>query len=217
MLQKNLVLILISFLTTSLYAQFNYTISEISPKVKQRMIKGLSYKENCPISIKDLRYLTMTYLNFNNESKIGEMIVHKDISKEIVLIFKELYSIKYPINKMQLVSDFKANDFESIEANNTSSFNCRKVANTSRWSKHTYAKALDINPIQNPYISRKGFISHKSSLKYKKRVHKKSLDSKDKAILLKNDAAVKIFEKYDWKWGGDWKTIKDYQHFEKRE
>ena len=214
--RKSAALIFVSFLSTSLYAQFDYSISKISPEIKQRMIKGLSYKENCPVPLKDLRYLNITYLDFNKENKIGELIVHKDISEETVLIFKELYFIKYPIYKMQLVSDFKANDFDSIEANNTSAFNCRKVANTSRWSKHAYAKALDINPIQNPYVSRKGFISHKDSLKYEKRVHKNQIDLKDKAILLKTDTAVKIFKKYDWKWGGDWKTIKDYQHFEKR-
>ena len=83
-----------------------------------------------------------------------------------------------------------------------------------KWSKHSYGKAIDINPIENPYISRKGYISHKASLTYRKRVHKKST-SADKALLLKNDKATKIFKKYGWIWGGDWSGVKDYQHFSK--
>lgn len=83
-----------------------------------------------------------------------------------------------------------------------------------KWSNHAYGKAIDINPIENPYISKKGHISHKASSKYRKRVHKASRGLSDKAMLLKKDKATKIFEKYGWKWGGDWRYIKDYQHFE---
>jgi hypothetical protein len=115
---------------------------------------------------------------------------------------------------MKLVSDYKGSDWQSIEADNTSAFNCRKATGSKHWSKHSYGKAIDLNPIENPYISRFGHISHKASQQYRKRVHKKQTAA-DKAVLLKNDKAVQIFKKYGWKWGGDWSGVKDYQHFSK--
>lgn len=216
---KNLIqktLLFTTLLSTSLFAQFNYNISEITTEVKERMVQGDSWRKGCPVSLQNLRYVQVNHLNFNGETVSGELIVHKDIAEEVVYIFEELYSIDYPVNQMRLVSDFESNDWESIEADNTSAFNCRPVTGKKKkWSKHAYGKAIDINPIENPYVSRKGTISHKESYKYKKRVHKKNTYA-DRAVLLKHDQATKIFKKYGWKWGGDWNTIKDYQHFVKK-
>jgi poly-gamma-glutamate synthesis protein (capsule biosynthesis protein) len=202
------------FLNNNLYAEYKSSILAIKPQVKQRMLKGNSWRNSCPVALKDLRYLRVTYRDFNGHSRSGELIVHKDVANEVTNIFEELYHIGYPIKKMNLVSKYKGSDWQSIEADNTSAFNCRKATGSKKWSKHSYGKAIDINPIENPYISRTGRISHKESLQYKKRVHKNS-KATQKAVLLKHDKAVKIFKKYGWKWGGDWSTIKDYQHFSK--
>ena len=145
---------------------------------------------------------------------MGEIIVHKDVAQEVKAIFAELYEIEYPIRKMRLVSEYKGSDWQSIESDNTSAFNCRKATGSKNWSKHSYGKAIDINPIENPYISRSGRISHKASQQYRKRTHKKNTAA-DKAVLLKNDKATKVFKKYGWIWGGDWSGVKDYQHFSK--
>lgn len=211
---KNLFLISTIFLTSLTANENPFKISLITPDIKNRMIEGNSFKKNCPVPLKDLRYLSIKHLGFDGNDKIGELIVHKSVASNVIKIFDELYDIKYPIYKMKLVSDYKADDWLSIEANNSSAFNCRPITGKkNKWSKHAYGKAIDINPIENPYISKKGYISHKDSLKYRTRKHEiKTL--KDNAILLKKDKAVKIFEKYGWKWGGDWITIKDYQHFE---
>ena len=214
MLKK--ILLLTSLTISSLFAQFNYQVSEITPSVQERMLKANSWRETCPVHLFDLRYINVNHLNFEGQTVSGEIIVHKDIADEVVNIFSELYEIGYPIRQMRLVSDFKANDWQSIEASNTSAFNCRPVTgNKKKWSKHAYGKAIDINPIENPYISRKGHISHKASWKYKKRVHRVNTYA-DRAVLLKHDKATKIFKKYGWKWGGDWRTVKDYQHFVKK-
>ena len=205
-------IIIITLLTLNVWAKPLSTISPITPQIKQRMLKGNSYKRGCPVPLKDLRYLHLKHLDFKGNTVIGEMIVHKDVSKEVVKIFDALYAIGYPIHKMKLVSDYKGSDWQSIEADNTSAFNCRKATGSKHWSKHSYGKAIDLNSIENPYISRKGRIVHKASLKYRKRVHKNNT-SADKAVLLRNDKATKIFKKYGWKWGGDWSRVKDYQHF----
>ena len=212
---KKTILLLSTLFTTSLLAQFNANISEITPDIKERMIKGDSWRKGCPVSLQNLRYLQMTHLNFEGQTSMGEMIVHKDVADEVVFMFEDLYKMNYAINKMHLVSDYDANDWQSIENDNTSAFNCRRATGKKTWSKHSYGKAIDINPIANPYISKTGYISHKASYKYKKREHIDINNLADRAMLLKNDPATKLFKSYGWKWGGDWTRVKDYQHFSK--
>ncbi len=211
-MRKIIFFILLSLI---LEAKFNYKISLISPSVKERMIKGHSYKMGCPTPLRDLRYINLTYIGFDNKEHMGELIVHKDVAKEVVSIFKKLYDIKYPIRRMELVSNFGGSDFASIEADNTSAFNCRYVDGTTKWSRHSYGKAIDINPIENPYVTKHGRTSHKKSYLFLKRVRVNNSPSQ-RAMLLKNDMAVKIFKAYGWRWGGDWRCCKDYQHFDKR-
>ncbi|MEA1880145.1 MAG: M15 family metallopeptidase [Campylobacterota bacterium] len=207
-------LLLILFSSLLVFADVSSSITKITPLVKKRMLQGQSWKKGCPVSLEDLRYLHIKHLNFQGKTVLGEMIVHKDVAREVVDLFYELYEMQYPIYKMDLISKYRGNDWQSIESGNTSAFNCRNATGSKKWSKHSYGKAIDINPIENPYIARNGYISHKASEKYRKRVHK-NRGYADKAVLLKNDKATKIFEKYGWKWGGDWSGVKDYQHFSK--
>ena len=201
-------------LTVMTFGAFESDISQITQQIKQRMVKGNSWNKECPVPLKDLRYLRIKHINFNGEDQMGEMIVHKDVSVEVVKIFEALYDANYPINKMRLVSDYKGSDWNSIEADNTSAFNCRRATGSKKWSKHSYGKAIDINPIENPYIFRSGKSSHKASQPYLKR-KRISESTSQRAMLLPHDKVTKIFTKHGWKWGGDWSGVKDYQHFSK--
>ena len=212
---KGILFVLLLVATVS-EAGFVADVGPISANVKKRMMEGKSWHKECPVSLNDLRYIRLSYLDFQGRTKTGELVMHKEAAKEIVKIFKELYAAGYPVKSMRLVSDFGGNDWRSIEADNTSAFNCRRATGSSQWSKHAYGRAIDLNPIENPYISRSGHISHKESLRYRRRVHGSKIRSaEDKAVLLKNDRAVVIFKKYGWRWGGDWPGTKDYQHFYK--
>ncbi len=206
--------LLFLLVTGSVWGKYQAMIAPVSKSVKVRMLKGHSWREGCPVHYRDLRYLTMTYIDFNGKEHTGEMIVHKAVAKEVAEIFGKLYRADYPIRQMRLVSDFGGNDWKSIEADNTSAFNCRRATGSKKWSKHSYGRAIDLNSIENPYISRSGHIAHKASLKYRKRVHR-NRSAADRAVLLPNDEAVKIFKSYGWQWGGDWSGVKDYQHFSK--
>ena len=201
-------------LTYTLFGGFESKVSKITPDIKQRMVKGNSWKKGCPVPLEDLRYLRIKHIDFNGKDQMGEMIVHKEISDEVIDIFEALYDIDYPIYQMRLVSDYKGSDWQSIEADNTSAFNCRKATGSKKFSKHSYGKAIDINPIENPYIFRSGKSSHKASAPYLKR-KRSSQSTSQRAMLLPQDKAVQIFKKYGWKWGGDWSGMKDYQHFSK--
>lgn len=199
-------------LTLSLFAKEGIFV--IDKQIKERMIKGNSWHKGCPVAMEDLRYLRIKYFGFDKQRHMGEMIVHREVAGEVQDIFEALYTMKYPIYKMKLVSSYQGNDWQSIESGNTSAFNCRNATGSKKWSKHSYGKAIDLNPIENPYISRNGHISHKASLKYRKRFHYKNSIA-DKAVLVKGDKAIKIFKQYAWKWGGEWSGVKDYQHFSK--
>jgi len=202
------------FFTVSLFA-WKSTISHISAQVELRMIKGHSYHKGCPVGLSELRYLRLPYRDFKGSVCMGEMIVHQEVASEVVALFAQLYKRGYPIAKMQLISDYGGSDWRSIEADNTSAFNCRSATGSKKWSKHAYGKAIDINPLENPYISRSGHISHKASLPYKKRVIRHKGRAKERAMLLGNGEEVRMFEKRGWQWGGRWKRVKDYQHFSK--
>jgi len=188
-------------------------IKEIDENYTKKM-KGVSFHENCPISLSNLRIVTIKHLGFDDNIYFGDLIVHKDVAFEVSLIFQELFEIKYPIKQIMPIEKYNGDDFESIEADNTSAFNCRKAEGSNKYSKHSYGKALDINPIENPYVYKNGTTSHKGSIKYLAR-EENDKSNENKAVLTSSSKAVLIFKKYGWKWGGDWKNTKDYQHFQK--
>lgn len=179
-----------------------------------KQMEGIAYQKECPVSLDDLRIVNVKYLGFDDKEHFGDIVVHKDISLEVSQIFEELLAINYPIRKIFPIEKYNGDDFESIEDDNTSAFNCRKAEGSNKYSKHSYGKAIDINPLENPYVYKDGTTSHKDSIKYLTRVENND-SIENKAVLTSSSKAVQIFKKYGWKWGGDWKNIKDYQHFNK--
>lgn len=172
-----------------------------------------SYKEDCNIRIEDLRYLTILHYNIKKEILLGELICHKDISADLLSIFQELFKNHYPIERMLLIDTYNANDESSMQANNTSCFNFRRIAGSKILSNHSTGHAIDINPLYNPYVKiRNGKVIYqpKTAGTYINRM--KSFPYK----INKEDLCYKLFKKHGFIWGGDWKSTKDYQHFEKK-
>jgi hypothetical protein len=104
------------------------------------------------------------------------------------------------------VDAYGGSDFRSIEADNTSAFNCRYVDGTTRWSNHAYGTAIDVNPIENPYVS-DGRTSHRASTPYLDRTRRRP------GMAYEGGALVRAFDRIGWGWGGRWTSVKDYQHF----
>nr|MBP3597935.1 M15 family metallopeptidase [Eubacterium sp.] len=189
-----------------------FTYQKIDDEIARRM-KGKSYKKGAKISLNQLRYLRMRYIDFEGNVQDGEMIVNKKIAKRTLKVFYRLYKIKYPIQQMVLVDEYDADDESSMAANNSSAFNYRTIANTNRLSKHSLGMAIDINPRVNPYITSYG-IAPANSKVYKERNVAKCRGKYKKCMIHHGDKVYKIFKKYGFSWGGDWKNSKDYQHFE---
>lgn len=180
----------------------------IPEKVRARM-QGKSMKDQANIGYDDLRYLTLYYYDFDNHIQQGEMVCNKAIAHDLLCIFKTLFMEAYPINSIRLVDDFDASDEASMQANNSSCFNYRTIAGSHKLSRHAFGMAVDINPLQNPCV-RGTRIRPSTATDYVDR-------SKDFPHKIDdNDLCKKTFESHGFRWGGRWRSVKDYQHFEKR-
>ena len=176
-------------------------------------IEGKSFKANCITSREDLRYLRVLHYNKDREVLEGELICHKDIADDLLAIFQELYKAAYPIERMVLIDEYDADDEASMRANITSAFNFRYASGMKRLSSHSTGMAIDINPLYNPLVRyREGQtrVFPTTAAAYMDRT--KYFPYK----IEKGDLCYRLFKKYGFSWGGDWKSSKDYQHFEKR-
>lgn len=189
-----------------------FTSRRLDRHIKSR-IYGKSYKKGAQIDMDTLRYLQIRYVDFDGNEQEGEMIVNKKIAHRTLKAFYQLYKIKYPIEKMRLVDEYDADDEKSMEDNNTSAFNYRKIPNSNKMSNHSLGMAIDINPRINPYITSYG-ISPKNSKVYTVRDQFKCKGRYRDYMIHKGDSVYRIFKKNGFSWGGDWKHAKDYQHFE---
>jgi hypothetical protein len=184
---------------------FRGTISRIDAAQAKRMT-GVSWRPACPVHLRDLRLLRMTHRTFGGGTRVGRLVVHRDVAREVVAVFRRLYAAGFPIRRMVPVDAYGASDFRSIEADNTSAFNCRYVEGTTRWSEHAYGRALDVNPIENPYVSG-GRTSHRASVPYLDRTRRRP------GMAIEGGALVRAFDAVGWGWGGRWSSVKDFQHF----
>ena len=171
-------------------------------------MQGKSMPENTTISYDELRYLTVFHYDYEGRVHKGEMVCNKAIAKDILFIFRALFSRDYPINSIRLVADFDASDEASMQANNTSCFNYRTVTGTKTLSKHAIGMAIDINPLQNPYV-KGNRIQPSTAVEFadRNKVFPHKIDE--------DDFCKEVFTSFGFRWGGNWRNTKDYQHFEK--
>lgn len=193
------------------------TAAPIPDSVRMTM-KGYSMPDNATISYDDLSYLTIPHYDYNYNIVEGHMIVNKELAEEVLNIFADLFDIKYPIERMELIDKYGADDYVSIDNNNTSAFNYRESTDGSgRLSKHALGRAIDINPQINPYVNSNGTGAHQNAREYWSRDAASWTSDIAKASYIGVDTDIyRIFvDKYGWEWGGSWSTYRDYQHFQK--
>lgn len=166
-----------------------------------------SWHEGCPVSLSDLSMIRMTYRGFDYETHTGRLVVASSVTHDVIKVFKKLYKQKYPIRRMKPVDAYGGSDFKSIDHDNTSAFNCRNATGSSSWSEHSYGKAIDLNPCENPYVYADGHSDHKRCRKYNDR------SRHDRGLIHAGDPTVDAFASIGWGWGGAWSGDRDYQHF----
>jgi len=161
--------------------------------------------KNIPQSIiENLRLVNVYYYGFDEKLHKGQLIVHKDVVLDIIEIFEFIRETKFPVGKAIPISKYGWSDEESMIDNNTSAFNYRYISGTRVISNHALGLAIDINPSLNPYV--KNETSLPKNCVY---------DTSKPGTIVADSELVLEFKKYGWQWGGEWKSLKDYQHFEK--
>lgn len=189
-----------------------FSVQPIPDSVFLRM-QGRSWPEGCTVRRADLRYLRLSHVDAEKKEHVGEMVCNKAIANDLLEIFRELYRQKYPIQRIRLMDDYEADDERAMRDNNTSCFCYRKISGSTKLSKHAIGMAVDINTLYNPYVRTgkdgRRIVEPATAVKYVDR--RKSFPYK----IVKGDLLYRLFLQHGFKWGGSWRTVKDWQHFEK--
>ena len=208
-----IILVTVIVLTAALCsagANDEFSVSMIDEAIFSRM-KGKSYKDNCPIPLDDLRYVRVLHVDKDGVTHSGEMVCNKYIADDVLEIFRELYEARYPVERVRLVDEYDADDEMSMRDNNSSCFNFRFITHSTKISKHGLGLAVDINTLYNPYIkitpdsrilepaTAENYVDRTKDFPYK---------------ITSGDLCYRLFRERGFEWGGEWKTLKDYQHFE---
>ena len=201
------------WLCCTIGAQGQTFTSQAIPDSVWLTMQGKTWHDNPYIRRSDLRYLRISHYDLEERVHVGEMICNKLIADKLLAIFSELYAAHYPIQRMRLPDNYDADDERQMRDNNTSCFCYRNVSGSKNLSKHARGLAIDINTLYNPYIrySKKDgsrIVEPATAVKYCDR--KANFPYK----ITTSDLCYKLFTKYGFTWGGAWRTMKDYQHFE---
>ena len=187
---------------------FTFSAARLGASTRRRII-GSSWHRGCPVALAGLRLLGIGYWGFDRRARVGRMIVAAPAVPAVRRAFAALFRAHFPIRRMRLVDDYGASDYASIEADNTSAFNCRSATGSSRLSEHAYGRAIDVNPIENPYVYPDGTTVHAASRRYLDRSRHR------RGMTYPGGMLVRAFARAGWQWGGDWRppSATDYQHF----
>ena len=195
----------------SLQAQV-FTAQNIPDSIWTRM-QGRSYPQKCGIARSELRYLELSHYDFDGEEHIGQMVCNRQIADDLLYIFRKLYEAEYPIARMRLIDDYDASDQRSMADNNTSCFCYRRIAGSETLSKHSRGMAVDVNPLYNPCLYvRSGRVLPPEGKPY---AHNRSKRKDITGMIDASDLCYRLFISRGFRWGGSWRSLKDYQHFEK--
>ena len=175
---------------------FHADAQTIRPALRAEM---KSWHRGCPVPLRSLRLLRLSYVGFDGRARTGRLIVHADAVVAVRRALRSLYAARFPIRQMRLIDAYDGDDDRSMAADNTSAFNCRRAAGSAHWSAHAYGRAIDVNPRENPMIL--GGHAYPANAR-----------RSGPGAIRGGDVVVRAFSRAGWSWGGRW-TSPDYQHF----
>ena len=183
--------------------EFRSVVRPIGPDLADRM-RPSSWRPGCPVPLRDLRYVRVSFVGFDGTAGYGRLVVHHDQAAAVVEVFRSLYAQRFPIRRMRLVDAYDGSDARSMAANNTSAFNCRRMTSGTAWSEHSYGRAVDVNPVQNPYVSGSTVLPPAGAAYVDRSPLRRGMVTR---------GVRSAFASVGWSWGGTWTGAKDYQHF----
>jgi hypothetical protein len=178
------------------------------PAHERRRMRGVTWRSGCPVGLDRLRAVELTHHDFDGRVRTGRLIVHARAVDDLGQVFLTMFRTGFPLASVQPAHVFDGDDDAIMAANVSTAFNCRPVTGGSRWSEHSYGTAIDLNPIQNPY-KRGSDVKPPAGSRYLDRSNVRP------GMLVEGDAIVTRFDRLGWEWGGRWRTLVDYMHFER--
>lgn len=185
--------------SSNVSAQLSATV-----RVTTRADVAKTWRPGCPVHYSTLRTVELNHWGFDGRLHRGRIVLHKAVVPSALTAFRVGLETRFPIARMREVSAYGGDDDRSMAANNTSGFNCRKITNGSTWSNHSYGRAIDINPVQNPYIYR-GTVSPPAGKAYTKRSHVRP------GMMVASSPFTRAFTQRGWRWLSTF----DYQHVDR--
>lgn len=192
-------------------ARFRGTIMRI-PHTLEAEMRGTTWRPVCPVNLNELRLLTLRYWDFDGAVREGPMVVNERVAADVVWVFRQLFEARFPIKRMHLARRYRPNhDDPNDRRDYTAAFNCRPVITPrgplGTWSQHSYGWAIDVNPLQNPFVAADGYVRNRNARPYRDR----ALDLP--GMIRPGDVVVRAFAAIGWAWGGYWSSGQDYMHF----
>jgi hypothetical protein len=171
---------------------------------------GRSWHPGCPVGLRDLRLVRVSYVGFDGRAHTGAIVVHRLVQEDVRIVFRTLYALRFPIRRMEPIAKYGGSDTRSMAADNTSGFNCRyaTAAGAKRWSAHAYGQAIDVNTIENPYVQGNE-VRPPAGRAYLDRSRYR------RGMAVAGGVLVRAFASVGWLWGGRWTASPDWQHFSK--
>jgi hypothetical protein len=190
--------------------RFEGGVSRIGPALR-RVLVGRSWHPGCPVPIADLRLVRVSYWDFRAGVRSGPLVVHETVAHDVLWVFRQLFRAKFPIKRVVLPPKYRSprpqDYWNKHPTSPTGAFNCRPATGSTSLSHHSYGWAIDINPLQNPYVRNDGTVLRHIAKPYRDRSLPK------KGMIHEGDIVVRSFARIGWEWGGHWHTLKDYMHF----
>ncbi len=179
--------------------------STVAP-VPDDVVARSTWDPSCPVALDDLRYLTVSFWGFDGRAHTGELIVHRAVADDVVVVFGRLHEARFPIEEMRVTRADELDAPPTGDGNTTGAFVCRPSRGTTRWSEHAYGQALDINPFHNPYLKGDVVLPELASA-YRDRSRVRP------GMIVAGDVVTAAFAEVGWGWGGGWRSSRDYMHF----
>ena len=191
--------------------QYESSIRPLPEALERNLARGESWRPGCPVPLSGLRLLAVSYWDFEGRTREGELVVSREAAPGLAKVFRRLYQLKFSIRHMQLDDMYGPKRARPADKDITGSFRCRRAVpspcggGSGNWSNHAYGLAIDVNPIENPYVGC-GAVHDPSSKPY--------IDRSRPRKGMVTPAVVRAFRAMGWRWGGDWAgDTKDYMHF----
>jgi len=180
------------------------------PAAVRARMAGVSWREDprCP-AWDQLAYLELDHVTFDGGAARGELVVARELAADALALFARLWALGFPVRRMQLVDDYGADDDRSMAADNCSGFNFRVIAGTDVLSQHALGRAIDVNPVENPWVTRSRFVPE-AGAPYLDRAQVRP------GMIVRPGPVTAALDELGWEWGGDWRHASDYHHVVRR-